>query len=374
MTPAAAVRSLVRTAGWGSRGRRAGPRARARSAVLTGLVLVAAANLGLAAVVETRRPEWRDPEYFHRQKQLTRFVRWDREQRHARPLVVILGGSRPQMGLSPDHLGLGGGPTDPRVFSLTQSGTVPAGARLNAARLFASGISPDFVLVEVLPPVLTDPDLAHHPVPTRRLGCTDLAAALPYHSHPVGTVGSWVVGRAAPLSSLRVPLVAHARLADVLPPGSARSDFLWTDMRPTGWSPFYPAAWTAADWGPRLTGARKAYTRRLAHDEVLPEHDRAVRDTLAACRARGVNAALFTMPESAGFRAAYPPGRRELLLAHVAVLGRECGVPVFDTSDWDFREDEFMDGHHLLGPAAEAFSARFGRECVGPWVRGRIGP
>ena len=371
MTPAAAVRSLVRTAGWGGRGRRAGPRDRARSAVLTGFALAAAANLGLAAVVETRRPEWRDPEYFHRQKQLTRLVRGDRGQGHARPLVVVLGGSRPQMGLSPDHLGLGGGPTDPRVFSLTQSGTVPAGARLNAARLFASGISPDFVLVEVLPPVLTDPDLARHPVPTGRLGCADLAAALPYHSH---SVGSWVVARAAPLSSLRVPLVAHARLADVLPPGPARSDFLWTDMRPTGWSPFYPAAWTAADWVPRLAVAREAYTRRLAREGVRPEHDRAVRDTLADCRARGIRAALFTMPESAGFRTAYPPGRRELLLAHVAALGRECGVPVFDTSAWVFREIEFMDGHHLLGPAAERFSARFGRECVGPWVRGGAGP
>ena len=88
--------------------------------------------------VETRRPEWRDPEFHHRLKRLVKLARWEREQGHARPLVVILGGSRPQMGLSPEHLGLGAGPTDPLVFSLTQSGTVPVGVRVNLARTLAA--------------------------------------------------------------------------------------------------------------------------------------------------------------------------------------------------------------------------------------------
>ncbi len=369
MTPLAALRAFVRPVRWGGF-RRAGSsrRSRARSSVANGLLLAAAINAGLAVAVESRRPEWRDPEFFHRQKRLVKLVRWEREQGHARPLVVVIGGSRPQMGLSPEHLGLGHGPADPLVFDLVQSGTVPVGVRLNAARTFAAGLRPDFVLLEVLPPVLVGPESVEGPLPPERLGVADLARSLPYHSQPARTVGTWALARAAPASSLRVPLLAHWGLADAIPAGPAHSDFLWRDMRPSGWSPYYPATWTAADWEPRLAATRKAYTRMLAGRAIRPENDRAIADALADCRARGVKAALFAMPESAGFRAVYSPGLRAHLAAHIAALAREHGVPVFDASNWDYPEAAYMDGHHLLGPAAEAFSRRFGRECVGPWL------
>jgi hypothetical protein len=76
------------------------------------------------------------------------------------------------------------------------------------------------------------------------------------------------------------------------------------------------------------------------------------------------------MPEAPAFRGWYPPGSKELARQYLAGLSKEYGVPVFDASDWLPDETAFADAHHLLRHGAEAFSARFGRECVGPWLRG----
>jgi hypothetical protein len=342
----------------------------ARAALAAGLVAIVLAHLGLAAAVETKRPQWRDPEYFHRQKRLQAVVKWEREQGHARPLLVIIGGSRPQMGLSPEHLGLGSGPTDPLVFALVQSGTIPIGERLNLARLFASGVTPDYVLIEVLPPVLADPGPMDGRIPLMRLGAADLARIRPYQTDPERVHFQWLRNRAESWYSLRVPLAANWRLSAIAPPGPNRSDFLWSEMKFFGWSPFYPAEWPESRREAGLAAAQGPYKRLLDHFSIESVNDRLYRDMLADCRDRGVQAALFMMPESPVFRGWYPPGVREQIADYLAVLSREFSVPVFDGSTWENDERAYMDGHHLLGPAAEAFSKRFGRECVAPWLRG----
>jgi hypothetical protein len=338
--------------------------------VLTGVVAVILAHVGLAVAVETSRPEWRDPEYFHRHKRLVKLAAWEREQGHARPLVVIIGGSRPQMGLSPEHLGLGTGPTDPLAFSCAQSGCLPVGERLNVARLLASGVKPDYLLVEVLPPVLADPGPVEDRIPAPRLSAADLARLQPYQTDPMNARREWAAARVASWFTLRLPLLANWRCADHFPPGPNRPDFLWSGMRFHGWSPFHPGTWTDAQRAVQLAVARGTYDWLLADFTIQPVNDRLYRDLLAECRDRGVRAALFMMPESPTFRSWYRPGVREKVTAYLGDLSREFGVPVFDASGWVDDEAAFMDGHHLLGPAAEAFSARFGRECVGPWVRG----
>lgn len=347
-----------------------GARRKARTAVLGGVAAVLVMHLGLAVAVETSRPQWRDPEFFHRQKRVAALVRWERDQGHRRPLVVILGGSRPQMGLSPEYLGLGSGPTDPLAFNCAQSGCLPVGVRLNAARLFAAGVTPDFLLVEVLPPVLADPGPMEDRIPAARLGAADLARLRPYHTDPGKAPREWLTARVGSWYSLRLPLMANWRLADYFPPGRNRPDFLWAGMTFYGWSPFHPAEWTADQRAAQLGVAHNTYDWLLAGFRINPVNDAAYRDLLAECRDRGVKAALFTMPESPAFRGWYPPGVRGQITAYLGGLSREFGVPVFDAAGWVDDEAAFMDGHHLLGPTAEAFSARLGRECVGPWVRG----
>src|SRR5437764_767065 len=72
-------------------------RRRARSVLLAGVLLCVAAVLGMGVAVETVAPQWRDPEYGHRLAQ----VRHWKKTRPDRPLVVAVGSSRTQMGLSP---------------------------------------------------------------------------------------------------------------------------------------------------------------------------------------------------------------------------------------------------------------------------------
>src|SRR5205085_2183762 len=144
------------------------------------------------------------PEFFHRQKRLQALVRWERGQGHARPLLVVVGGSRPQMGLSPEHLGLGDGPTDPLVYDLVQSGTIPIGERLNLARLFHSGITPDFVLIEVLSPVLADAGPMDHRIPLVRLSRHDLEQVEAYHTFQRKVWLDWVFTRSGSWYSQRL--------------------------------------------------------------------------------------------------------------------------------------------------------------------------
>jgi len=345
-------------------------RLKGRAALIFGLFATVTAHLGLAAAVESKRPHWRDPEFFHRQKRLQAIVKWEREQGHARPLLVIIGGSRPQMGLSPEHLGLGSGPTDPLVFDLVQSGTIPIGERLNLARLFASGVTPDYVLIEVLPPVLADPGPMDGRIPLMRLGAADLARLRPYQTDPERVQLEWLRMRMESWYSLRVPLTANWRVSEIAPPGPNRSDFLWSEMKFFGWSPFYPAEWPQTRREAGLAAARGPYKQLLDHFHIEPVNDRLYRDMLTECRARGVKAALFMMPESPVFRSWYPPGVRERIADYLAMLSREFHVPAFDASTWENDERAYMDGHHLLGPAAEAFSKRFGSECMAPWLHG----
>ena len=74
-----------------------------RRVVLIGLALVALGQFGLAVAVERFLPELRDPEYGFRLRSALRLVR----ENPGRPLVLAIGSSRTQMGLSPADLGIG---------------------------------------------------------------------------------------------------------------------------------------------------------------------------------------------------------------------------------------------------------------------------
>src|SRR5262245_61885792 len=72
-------------------------RSRAKRTVLAGFAFAALLHLGLNVALDTVKPEWRDPEYGHRVKELKPLA----ATAGSRPVVVALGSSRSQMGLSP---------------------------------------------------------------------------------------------------------------------------------------------------------------------------------------------------------------------------------------------------------------------------------
>ena len=103
------------------------------------------ATAALAVSLETVKPEWRDPEYGYRLKQLRQ---WRREAPD-RPLVVMFGSSRTQMGISPTAMGFPDEPGSPVVYNFGYRGGRPVWVWLNLMRLLVDGVKPDFVLIHL---------------------------------------------------------------------------------------------------------------------------------------------------------------------------------------------------------------------------------
>jgi hypothetical protein len=272
------------------------------------------------------------------------------------------------MGLSPTHLGLDG----PVVYNLSQAGCGPVHQVLNLHRLLDAGAKPDFLLVEILPPVLGGHGPADGLLIPSRLSLADLRRAEPYCDDFAKVRGDWLAARASPWSTYRISLLSHWGMGSFYP-WQARQDFLWKQMKPYGWMPYFFANITHERRAKGTAEAKAQYAPYFADFSLAPLPRRAHRDLLAVCRDRGIRVGFYAMPESPTFRGWYPPQARDRIARYYAEL-RADGVPVFDASGW--LDDEFLyaDGHHLTRNGAEVFSMRFGRECVGPWVRGERGP
>jgi len=340
------------------------PRRRARASVLAGLGFFALFTAVLNVALDTVRPEWRDPEYGHRLKRL----RSQADVAAGRPVVVALGSSRAQMGFSPSHLGLGDGPDAPIVFNFAVAGGGPVHEVLNLKRLLDNGVRPDCVLVEVLPPVLAGHSPAEKLILPARLGVADLERLAPYTEDRGALYREWAWGRAVPFHTLRLYLMSH--VSGGLLHWKSRQDFLWEQMKRDGWMPYFFPEVPAAKREQGIAEVHGQFAAYFPNYHIAPIPDRAYRDLLELCKTHGIRAAFYVMPESPAFRSWYPPGSRELAMQYLAGLTREYGTPVFDASGWVPDPTAYADAHHLLRHGAEAFSARFGRECVGPWLRG----
>lgn len=339
-------------------------RADARRRVLAGLLFALLFVLGLNVALDTVAPNLRDPEYGHRLKQL----RAQHRAEPGRPLVLVLGSSRPQMGLSPNLLGLGTGPADPLAYSVSMAGCGPLHERLTLQRLLADGVKPDYLLVEVLSPVLAGDSPGEKLLLPYKQSLADVRRAAPYCRDPGELWAGWAKVRANPWYALRLNLMSHV-LGGFLH-WQSRQDFMWKQMQPDGWLPYFFPTVSDAKRADGVGQAQFQYGPYFNNFRVAPLPDRAYRDLIATCREQHIKLAFFVMPEGPTFRSWYPPGVRDRITAYLAGLSAEAGGPVFDCHGWYDDEAMFADSHHLMRHGAEAFSQRFGRECVGPWLAG----
>jgi hypothetical protein len=329
-------------------------RKRARTAAVVAVAGAVLAQLGMAVALETVRPEWRDPEFGWRFKAVRKMDG---------PLVLALGSSRTQMGLSPHDLGV----ASPVVYNFGQSGGGPVHHLLNLRRLLDTGVTPRAVLVEVMASVFNQPGPAEHVLrdTTSRLSLADIDRLSPYCDEADALRGRWLTHRALPWHTSRLLLVSHAMPS--LLPWQHRVDFQWRQMDDRGWAPFPFEPITPADHARLTARTRTEYAAAFRNYAVAPLPDRATRDLLALCRERNVPVALYRMPEATSFRDLYPPEATAAFAEYLDTLTREFGVPVFDATTW-LPDVAFSDGHHQLKSAAKRFSARFGRDCLIPWL------
>jgi hypothetical protein len=338
-------------------------RQRARAAVTSAILFVCVLSAGLAILVETKRPQWRDPEYFHRQKALATLAKMNTNSGVRRPLVVLLGSSRPQMGFSPEHAAHGYGDHAPHIYNLSQSGCQPLGQWLNWNRLHDAGVVPDLLLLELLPATLGERKPLETQLPLSRFSLTDLQRASPHFTASQSTRAGWLLSKLASWYSLRFDLLAHAKLASITAP-QVRQEFLWADMRPNGWSPFYPAEWSDATRQRQHDRVRNQFEDYFERFELRSDILDLQKKLLRACGEKKVRVAIVLMPESRWYRSIQSERMSKQIDAYLHSLRTEFDVPIYDCRTWIDEETAYSDGYHLLGPGGEQFSRRFGADCL----------
>jgi hypothetical protein len=322
----------------------------------------ASIQLALTVLMEQGQRQWRDPEYSRKLSGLQRRLAEEPD----RPLLLMLGSSRTMMGFQADYLtGIPAAQGQPYLafnFGLPAAGTLREWQCLR--RLLDAGIRPEFLLVEVLPPLLNEPgpgrlseeDWLHVP----GLAVADVALLRHYYQRPAHLFRSWLRSRLLPCSAFRGNI-----LADLAPS--------WLPARQ---SPIPAAAMDRAGWLPMERDSCSEGERRSRRDSVRSQysgafHDfhlgdgprRALTDLLRLCRRENIRTFLVLMPEDTEFRSWYSAVMRSDLHDFLGQLGRAYDTDLLDARAW-VADTDFWDGHHLLPRGAAVFSRRLDAEVI----------
>lgn len=315
------------------------------------------ANFGMAAALETVRPEWREPELGHRLPLL-------RSVSSERPLVLVIGTSRTQNAIAPGVMGFPDEPGSPRIFNFGQAGASPLKELLTLHRVLEAGVRPSAVVVEVFPSSLSGntPAEVEFREKAARLSASDLQHLYPYCGNPAELRASWLQARLAPWCAQRQVLMSH--WAPKWQTWQRRIDFQWESIDAGGFqavddiSPERREALTAQ--------ARKEYIGAFTDFRPGDISMRALRELSGMCRERSIPLAFLIPPVAPWFRASFAPGVYERAFRDLRRLAREEGVTLFP--EFAATDAEFMDGHHLLKHGAERYSRILADRDLRPWL------
>lgn len=343
-------------------GRRRGRGPRARAALLCGLALFLAQQVGLAVAVALWLPGLRDPHYAQKVGRLRRRL----GAAPCPPLaVVMVGSSRTAFGVRAGALEAPlsracGRPVVAINFGLIGAG--PVTELLTLRRLLHDGLRPGLLLVEVLPPLLAGQvplyEAQERRLPTCSLRASDLPLVEAYGGRPL-LRRDWCRSCLLPWYHHRLALLS--RTAPRL---------LALDDRLNAYDGAGADGWMPAHGGPDLRRRALAHAqcdcgRYLRGFRLGGPAVEGLEEVLATCRREHIPAALVVMPEGPLFRSWYPAGVWPQVQEFLDQLRRRYGVPVVNAREW-MPEEAFADSHHLLPPGAAAFTERLGREAIAP--------
>jgi hypothetical protein len=338
----------------------------ATSALGWGVTFFFVAQLSFQALSECVEPGLRDPVYAAKRDRLRACMAAFPE----RPLFLVLGTSRTGVGLRPDQLpaATDAGGRRPLVFNFGQIGADPVVELLNLRRLLADGFRPQWLAVELLPPLLHQDDdrffaLAH----LHRLGIFELTAVGPYLASPDAL--RWRLIRERVTPTFAQAFLLREYFAPWLNPDDFRNEE-WRRIDAWGWLPLVPASVAEPVRKSLQERTHAEYAAWFADYRIVERMDRAFRELLVVCRREGIPTTVFVMPESRLFQSWYTPAMHTRVTNYLVGLREECGVDVIDARDW-LADDRFLDGHHLLRGGATEFTRRFGKEVVTPLLGAR---
>lgn len=326
-----------------------------RAVLIWGLAAFVLVQTAVAAGGDLLAPEIYDPEYAARLARL----QTQRALHPDRPLLVLLGSSRTGQLFRPEQLPPLADERGRSVlpFNFSRNGGGPVYSRLAYERLCRQNLRPDWVVIELMPALLTSRyerffytsitagelrDLARYISGRRAVAFYAKLHVLPGYKNRTGLLRAIAPSWAMPGG----PEDPEATI-DVLGGEGKR-------IRPS-----------MADADRRAEDARVSagYAAILSNFRVDPGADRALRDLLRVCRENGTGAVIIRTPESTTFRAAYQPDALSALDEYARGLVREFGVKVVDARRW-LPDEEFEDGHHPLLAGQQRFTDRLQREVL----------
>jgi hypothetical protein len=343
--------------------------ARVRAVFAWTALFLAAIQAALGVWLYRYHPETVDPEYRGRLARL----KARRAEEPSRPLVVVLGSSRPLSGLRAGLLN-DPAPGGPVVFNFSQVHTGPVRELILLRRLLAEGVRPDAVVLELFPAflpqqgwfseghavVVADPCWSDWPVLRRyyHLGEDAFSRLFTKTFFPAVHYRRMLLARVSPFLSTAPEVIAADWAA-------ARRD----DLDAFGWQPA-PDRAIPAELEKSLQRGRDAAGPSLDGREVSKLSDGPLRELLGECSAQGIRPMVLLMPEHSALRSWYTPAGRERLEGYLASIAAEYGAPVVDARGW-LPDEDFLDFCHLVSAGATDFTERFGREALRPWLAGR---
>jgi hypothetical protein len=339
-----------------------------RATLLWGAAFFALFHVALLFGTQGRWHLLRDPEFGYKLS----FLHKQMDAEPDRPLVVLLGSSRTGEGFRPGVLPPVSTPDGrtPFVFNFSQVGSGPLGELLCLRRLLAEGIRPDWLAIEILPPLLGRKlDTCGNPdVGVSRLTWSDVRLLRQYTPEPDRLARKWYEVQLAPFHAHRFTIMNHYA-AEWLP-WRKRLDH-WKCLDAWGWADMGLDTDHPVKDPRRLELARQTYQEELKQFQIAPMQDQAVRDLLELCRSERIPTVMYLMPEGRIFRSWYLPPTRATIEEYLTRISQEYHVPIVDARNW-FEEDYFWDSHHLDRRGATAFTRRFGSDVLPAMVDGQF--
>ncbi len=360
--------SVSRTPGGSLAGVRPGTRRKAPRALVWGTAIFVGTQLALGVASELY-PRIRDPLYGDKKVKLARRLPDD----GPRPTtIVMLGSSRTGLAFHGKRVEERfaadlGRPAVAFNMGVPASGPVTHLVYLN--RLIDDGITPDFVLVEVLPSMIADradAPLEKHWLFADRLRYGEQDTVIRHGFDAPSVRDRWWRSVVLPVHTLRFQLLS--RVAQSWLPWQARFDWSrGTDE--CGWGTSAVQQATADDRALGLARASAEYGPILADLHPGGPAVGALRELVQRCQGLNIPVRLVLMPEGSAFRALYSPAVNERLKRFLADFTAELGIaPTVDARTW-LDDEMFWDSHHMLIRGAEAFSERLASEAIVPEFR-----
>ncbi|HLN29808.1 MAG TPA: hypothetical protein VK395_18825 [Gemmataceae bacterium] len=334
---------------------------RARAGLIWGLLFFASFQLGMTLYMDYCRPELQDPEY----GQKLALLRARLQKQEKRPLILVLGSSRSELGIRPEALPpLHVDGETPLVFNFALTGSGPVMELLCLRKLLAAGIHPTQLIVEVLPPLLHQEGAwaEENWLNIDRLSIRDLLMLRRFWQHPGSSLLQGIQSRLVPWFSNRY--IIMSRFAPCWLTWETRQDD-WGAIGSSGWLPYHHPVVDAKEYQHGLEFAHKQYAPGLNQFHVSEVPDRALQELLDLCRVEHIAATLLLMPEGRDFQSWYSPAVREEIDCYLAEVGVHYAVPIIDARSW-MEDGAFFDSHHLLPSGATIFTQRLGREALQP--------